>query len=80
MNPQDLNNAINAVNILSFLIGYENLIENREQSAHNDIQVSNDRQAQYLLQEIKALFQEQNEILQRIIIRLERLEMMHYGA
>lgn len=79
MNPQDLSNAINAVNILSFLIGYENLIENREQSAHNDIQAANDQQAQYLLQELKRMFQEQNEMLREIIKRVDGLEARLYG-
>ena len=38
--------------ILSFIIGYNNLIENREQSEYNDINSANDKQAKYLLNEI----------------------------
>ena len=38
--------------ILSFIIGYNNLIENREQSEYNDINSANDKQAKYLLNEM----------------------------
>ena len=52
---QDQNNEIiNLINVLSFVIGYSNLLENRAQSAHNDVQAANDKQSHYLLQEITA--------------------------
>lgn len=57
------NELINLINILSFMIGIENLNENRQQSAHNDVQLANDKQAEYLLQEINRRFDEQNKIL-----------------
>ena len=71
---QDQNNElINLINILSFVIGYSNLRENRQQSANNDVQAANDKQAQYLLQEINRRFDEQNKILEEQNIMLARL-------
>lgn len=40
--------------------------ENRLQSAQNDVQMANDRQAKYLLEEINRRFDEQNVILRNI--------------
>lgn len=53
--------------VASFCLGYENLIENRQQSAQNDVAAANDAQAQYLLEELKQMFDEQNEMLKRIL-------------
>ena len=39
------NNADNLLNVISIMIGYQNLMENREQSAHNDIEKHNQKQA-----------------------------------
>lgn len=50
----------------------ENLQENRQQSAHNDVQVANDKQAQYLLEEINKKFEEQNKILDKLVELLEK--------
>lgn len=61
---------IDILSILSFAIAIENLKENREQSESNDVQKANDKQAHYLLDEIKRLFQEQNEMLGEILDRL----------
>ena len=54
----------------SFLLGYENLIENREQSRQNDVQSANDKQAKYLLEELNAKFEEQNKVLKLILEKL----------
>lgn len=71
---QDQNNElINLINVLSFVIGYSNLQENRSQSAHNDVQAANDKQAQYMLQEINQRFDEQNNILAEQNVMLGRL-------
>lgn len=81
-NPyQDQNNdLINLINVLSFVIGYSNLQENRQQSANNDVQAANDKQARYLLQEINLRFDEQNKILEGQKRMLERLiELMEKG-
>lgn len=54
----------------SIYLGVLNLIENREQSAHNDVSHANDKQAQYLLTELGRKFDEQNEMLKHIISKL----------
>lgn len=59
--------ALDVVSIMSFLLGYENLLENRQQTAHNDVSAANDKQAQYLLQELDRKFDEQNEMLKQIL-------------
>lgn len=64
---------INLVNALSLIIGMQNLQENREQSAHNDVHIENELQAQYLLTEIVALFEEQNVMLKEILKILKEL-------
>lgn len=61
---------IDILSVLSFVIAIQNLKENEAQSAHNDVQKANDKQAHYLLDEIKRLFQEQNEMLGEILDRL----------
>ena len=65
------NELINLINILSFMLGIENLSENRIQSAHNDVQIANDKQAKYLLNEIRRQFDEQNKMLKKILELLE---------
>ena len=71
---QDQNNElINLINILSFVVGLQNMQENRMQSAQNDVQVANDRQAEYLLNEINRRFDEQNKILEEQNVMLARL-------
>lgn len=64
--------ALDVVSIMSFLLGYENLMENRAQSAANDVSAANDKQAQYLLQELGRKFDEQNEMLKQISEVLQR--------
>lgn len=51
------------LNAISILLGYQNLQENRQQSEYNDVHKANDEQAERLLQEISAKFEEQNKIL-----------------
>lgn len=75
------NELINLINVLSFVIGYSNLQENRAQSAHNDVQAANSAQAEYLLNEINRRFDEQNKILEEQNRMLERLiELMEKEA
>lgn len=59
--------ALDVVSIMSFLLGHENLMENRQQTDHNDVSAANDKQAQYLLQELGRKFDEQNEMLKQIL-------------
>ena len=75
------NELINLINILSFVVGLENMRENQLQSSHNDVQAANDRQAEYLLNEINRRFDEQNKILEKQNMMLERLiELMEKEA
>lgn len=69
----DRDELINLINILSFMVGLENMQENRLQSAQNDVQMANDRQAKYLLEEINRRFDEQNEMLRSMQKRLDKL-------
>lgn len=62
------------LSMFSILLGYENLLENRQQSAQNDVQEANDKQAKYLLGELKTLFDEQNAMLKEIIAKLDEKE------
>ena len=65
---QDQNNElISLINILPFVVGLQNMQENRLQSAQNDVQEANKNQARYLLQEINRRFDEQNRMLGRLI-------------
>ena len=61
------------ITIMSFFLGLENLQENREQSVHNDVQVANSKQAEFLLNEINRRFDEQNVILERQNMIIEKL-------
>ena len=64
-------NFLDALNLASLIIGIQNLNENREQSAHNDVQSANDRQAKFLLEEINRQFEYQNKMLAEILEILE---------
>ena len=68
-------NGIKGLDILtvaSFLLGYENLIENREKSRQNNVSAANDKQAEYLLLELGRKFDEQNKLLERILKAVEK--------
>ena len=67
------NELINLINILSLVVGLQNMQENRLQSAKNDVQAANDRQAEYLLNEITRRFDEQNKILEEQNVMLAKL-------
>lgn len=73
MNEQQQFYFSNAINLLALALGIENLNENRQQSAHNDVQTANDRQAEYLLSELNKKFNEQNAILEKQNEMLEKL-------
>lgn len=66
--------ALDALGIASFLLGWENLMENRQQSAQNDVGAANDKQASYLLAEIGKRLDIQDRTLERILEKLEKLE------
>lgn len=65
---------LDVLTVASFMLGYENLMENRSQSAQSDqlirqnnVQDANDKQAQYLLEELRKQFDEQNKMLKEIL-------------
>lgn len=60
-------NALDILTVASFLIGAQNLQENREQSTHNNVSAANEKQAEYLLQELTRKFEEQNAMLKEIL-------------
>lgn len=64
--------------VASLILGMQNLKENEMQSdqqvrmlKQNDVSSANDKQAQYLLSEINRKFEEQNEMLRKILSILE---------
>ncbi len=65
-----MDNGMKGLDILavaSFMLGYENLMENRQQSQQNDVSAANEKQAEYLLRELARKFEEQNEMLRKIL-------------
>lgn len=66
-------NFLDMLNAVSVIIDVQNLKENREQSAHNDIQIANAEQAKYLLFEIAKQFEEQNKILSEQTVMLSEI-------
>lgn len=57
----------NLLNVLSILLGYENLRENRQQSADNDINMANQKQAKQILDDLHEQFDYQNRLLEEIL-------------
>ena len=72
-NEQAQDNFFNSIGLISFLVGVQNLQENRQQTAANDVHAANSEQAKLLLTEIRKLFEEQNKTLERQNEMLERL-------
>lgn len=56
-------NIGNLLNVVSIMLGVENLMENRQQSASNDVQRHNQMQTQKILDDLHAQFEKQNEML-----------------
>lgn len=54
----------NLLNVLSILLGYENLMENRRQSADNDVNMA---QAKQILDDLHEQFDYQNRLLEEIL-------------
>ena len=67
-------NFLDALNVASFLLGLQNLEENRAQSAQNDVGAANDKQASYLLSEIGKRLDRQDRTLEAIMEKLEQRE------
>ena len=68
------NQDIDILSVISVLLGMINVQENRLQSAQNDVQSANDKQAKYLLEAINRQFEEQNNKLNEIIRLLKEGE------
>lgn len=67
------------LSVVSFYLGYRNLIENQQQSKDtdelikkNDVNIANDKQAKFLLEELARKFDEQNSMLERILKAVEK--------
>lgn len=67
------------LSVMSFYLGYRNLLENEIQSKNtddlikkNDINLANDKQAKFLLEELSRKFDEQNVMLERILKAVEK--------
>lgn len=58
---------MNAIDILALVIGFQNLYENRQQSAQNDVNEANEREARYILEQIGKRLDEQDAMLRRIL-------------
>lgn len=63
----------NILNVLSIMLGYENLMENRQQSADNDVAKHNSEQTKKLLDDLHLQFDNQNEILKYQNTLLEQI-------
>lgn len=68
----------NLLDLISVLVGLENLMENRQQSAENDVNSANQRQAKEILDDLheqfdkqNAMLEYQNHLLEQIIILLK---------
>lgn len=65
MEPNKQFDIIDMLGVVSFYISFMNLIENRQQTKDNDVNVANDKQARFLLDEINKKFDKiENEISQ----------------
>ena len=71
MNNKDL---LDAVSIVSFLIGIANYNENLSQSDKDDLMAKFDEQTNAILVSLKDEIEEQNKMLQQIIEYLEELK------
>lgn len=54
----------NLLDLISVLVGLENLMENRQQSAENDVNSANQRQAKEILDDLHKQFNKQNAMLE----------------
>ena len=59
----DNGEELDILSIIGIMLGYSNLIENRQQSAHNDIQRHNQEQEKHILDDLHEHFEKQNELL-----------------
>ena len=79
MNDGSNDNFGNLLDIISILLGYENLMENRQQSAENNISKSNQEQAKQILDDLHEQFNEQNAMLEYQNHLLEEIILLLKG-
>lgn len=53
----------NMLDVISIALGYENLIENRQQSEANNVEKANQQQEKRILNDLHMRFDEQNKVL-----------------
>lgn len=68
------NNLMDALSVLSFMIGLANYQENLTQSDKDDMMKSLDEATNAMLEKLEIYINEQNEMLREILKRLEDLE------
>ena len=71
--------AGNLLDLISVLVGLENLMENRQQSAENDVNSANQRQAKEILDDLHKQFDKQNEMLEYQNHLLEEIILLLKG-
>ena len=64
--------VMDMLSVMSFLLGLENLQENRQQSAQNDVNAANDKQAKRILFEIGKRLDKQDGMLKEILEEINR--------
>lgn len=69
----------NLLDLISVLIGLENLMENRQQSAENDVNSANQRQAKEILDDLHKQFDKQNAMLEYQNHLLEEIILLLKG-
>lgn len=63
----------NLLNLFSIFLGYENLMENRQQSASNDVEKHNQKQTRMILNDLHEQFNLQNSMLKYQNSLLEKI-------
>ena len=71
--------AGNLLDLISVLVGLENLMENRQQSAENDVNSANQRQAKEILDDLHKQFDKQNAMLEYQNHLLEEIILLLKG-
>lgn len=69
----------NLLDLISVLVGLENLMENRQQSAENDVNSANQRQAKEILDDLHEQFNKQNAMLEYQNHLLEEIILLLKG-
>lgn len=69
----------NLLDLISVLVGLENLMENRQQSAENDVNSANQRQAKQILDDLHEQFDKQNAMLEYQNHLLEEIKLLLKG-